>query len=124
MANIGMVIDLLETFRDRDMWIEGFMTHEDKPKTRKDICGYAIETIKEQQAEIEQLKKQDESKVVYGKTVEEYEKDIIELAATACMNLVPEEYEAMMKHLTLAFRDPTNEEADSFPVEIKDGKKE
>lgn len=55
MANVEMTIQLLEAFRDRDMWKEGFMTHDDKPKTRKNICGYAIETIKAQQAEIERL---------------------------------------------------------------------
>ncbi len=65
-----------------------------------------------------------DAKVGYGKTVEEYEKDIIELAANACMTLVPEEYEAMMKRLTLVFRDLTNKEADSFPVEIKEGEQD
>lgn len=55
MADVGMTIQLLETFRDRNMWKEGFMTHEDNRETRKNICGYAIETIKEQQAEIERL---------------------------------------------------------------------
>ena len=59
MKDVGMTIQLLEAFRDRDMWKEGFMTHEDKPKTRKNICGYALETIKEQQAEIERLKEKD-----------------------------------------------------------------
>lgn len=56
MASVSMTIQLLETFRDRNMWKEGFMTHEDSRETRKNICGYAIETIKAQQKEIERLK--------------------------------------------------------------------
>lgn len=55
MANVGMTIQLLETFRDRNMWIEGFMTHEDNRETRIHICESAIETIKEQQETIERL---------------------------------------------------------------------
>lgn len=71
MADAIFAIELLEAFRDRNMWTEEFMTHEDSREKRIHICENAIEVIKEQQAEIELLRSQDEE---WHKTSEELPK--------------------------------------------------
>lgn len=63
MANVGAIIVTLETFRDREMWKEGFMTWDDHRETRISICNNAIDTIRELQAEIKQLKAEKENAI-------------------------------------------------------------
>jgi len=50
------VIKSLKWFRDRDKWREGIMIHDDHAEVRKQICDNAIELLKEQDEEIENLK--------------------------------------------------------------------
>ena len=63
MANIEMTIELLETFRDREMWKEGIMVWDDNRETRIGICNSAIDTIRELQREIEQMKAEKENAI-------------------------------------------------------------
>lgn len=58
MPYVESMIETLETFRDRKMWKEGFMVWDDSRETRIGICNSAIDTIRELQAEVEQLKKE------------------------------------------------------------------